>query len=78
MFFTKVQARFWFGLTGNLAFAAITAAAAEHFISFSLPAHWPTFILSILAGGAIYCTVLLLLNFVTEDDKQVVRKILKG
>ncbi len=78
MFFTKVQARFWFGLTGNLAFAAITAAAAEHFISSSLPANWPTFILSILAGGAIYCTVLLLLNFVTEDDKQVVRRIFKG
>ena len=78
IFFKKVQVRFWFGITGYLALAAITAAAVEHFISSSLPSNWPSLALAVFAGGLIYCLVLVLLNFVTEDDKQLARKIFKS
>lgn len=75
MFFKKVQVRFWMALTGNLALAAITAAAVEYSISTSLPLNWPTLLLAVLAGGLVYCLILWLLNFVTEDDKLLLKGI---
>ncbi|MBK8467146.1 MAG: oligosaccharide flippase family protein [Chloracidobacterium sp.] len=75
MFFKKMQFRFWLALTGNLALAAITAAAVEYSISSSLPSNWPSLILAIFVGGLVYCLILWLLNFVTEDDKLLVKRI---
>ncbi len=78
IFFKKVQVRFWMALTGNLALAAITAAAVEYFLSYSLPSNWPSLILAVFTGGLIYCLILWLLNFVTEDDKQLLKRIFKS
>ena len=78
MFFKKVQVRFWLAMTGNLALAAITAAAVEYFISSWLPLNWLSLFLAIFAGGLAYCLILWLLNFVTEDDKLLVKRILSS
>ncbi len=75
IFFKKVQLRFWMALTGNLALAAITAAAVEYFVSSSLSSNWPALILAVFAGGLVYCMILWFLNFVTEDDKLLFKRI---
>lgn len=76
-FFNKIQVGFWLKLTGILAIAAIFAALVESLIINYLPISWLTFILSAVSGGLVYCTALWLLDFVTADEKILIRGILK-
>ena len=76
-FFKKVQTWFWFGLIGNLALAAIAAAAIEYMIASLLPLNWPTFLLSVFLGGLTYCFILWLLDFVTADEKLLIRRVFR-
>ena len=74
-FFKHIQIRFWFSLTTNLVIAAALAAVIEYIVISFLPLMWPTFILSVVLGGATYCFILWLLNFVTADDKLLIQGI---
>ncbi len=74
-FFKQIQMRFWFSLTTNLVIAAASAAVIEYIVVSFLPSIWPTFIISVFLGGAVYCFVLWLLKFVTDDDKLLIRGI---
>ena len=74
-FFRKVQTRFWFGLVSNLAIAAVSAALVEYLINSYLPLKWPSFLISVVLGGSAYCFVLWLLDFVTADEKLLVKRV---
>ena len=75
-FFKRVQLRFWLGLAINLTVAAVTAGVLEYLIALSLPVNWFSLILSVAVGGAGYCLVLWFLNFVTGDEKLLIRQVL--
>ncbi len=76
LFFRHIQARFWLRLTGNLGLAAIAAAIAEYLITTNLPGSWLSFALAIFAGGAAFCFVLWLLDFITADEKLLIKGVL--
>lgn len=76
LFFKKVQGRFWAHLTGNLGLAVIAAVAAEYALASSMTAGWLGLIASVFAGGAVYAFVLWALDFVTADEKLLIRAVL--
>jgi O-antigen/teichoic acid export membrane protein len=75
-FFKRVQTGFWSSMLGNLAVATTAAAVIEYLISHTLAVHWASLSLSLLAGGIAYCFVLWLLDFVTPDEKILLRHAL--
>ncbi len=74
-FFYKVQAAFWLKLIGSLTIAAVFAGMVESSINSYLLVNWPSFILSALCGGLVYCFVLWLLGFITADEKLLIRGV---
>jgi O-antigen/teichoic acid export membrane protein len=74
-FFKRVQLRFWLGLAVNLTIAAVSAAVIEYLLVRTLPLNWPVLILSVGLGGSVYCLVLWFLNFVTGDEKLLIRQV---
>lgn len=74
-FFGRIQTRFWLRLTGSLGFAAIVAVAIEYGISTALPEKWPALVLSVAAGGIAYCIVLWFLEFISADEKLLVKRL---
>jgi O-antigen/teichoic acid export membrane protein len=75
-FFGAVQFRFWIRLLFNLAMAAIPALGLEFALNSVLPVSWPSLILSVLLGGVVYSVVLWFLDFVTSDEKLLIRQVL--
>jgi O-antigen/teichoic acid export membrane protein len=76
-FFNKIQIGFWLRLTGILAIAAFFVALVEMLIIHNLPLGWLTFVLSAASGGLVFCAALWLLDFITADEKILIRGILK-
>ncbi len=76
-FFGAVQKMFWAKNIGSLAVAAGFAAAAQFLITKNFNVNWLSFILSVGCGGIIYLTVLWILDFVTADEKILLKGILK-
>lgn len=74
-FFRKVQAGFWARLVGNLALAAFAAAMAQYAVNWIAPPTWPSLIASVTLGGIVYVGVLWLLNFVTDDEKILIKRV---
>ena len=75
-FFKKVQARFWAKLVGSLAIAAGLAGIVQFFIIRNLSLSWFSFILSVVCGGIVYLFALWILDFVTADEKLLIKGIL--
>jgi O-antigen/teichoic acid export membrane protein len=75
-FFDKIQIKFWLRLIGILAVAAVLAGLTESFLSAKLGIGWFSLIISGLTGGAVYCLTAWLLGFVSEDEFDVLKKIL--
>ncbi|CAN5206126.1 hypothetical protein BH10ACI1_BH10ACI1_23790 [soil metagenome] len=75
-FFKKIQTRFWMKLTGSLTVAAVLAGIAQFFIINNFRLNWISFILSVVCGGIVYLFVLWILDFVTTDEKLLIKGIL--
>ena len=75
-FFKKVQVRFWIRLSSSLIMAALFAAFTEYTIDAFLPSVWSTLLLSLFLGGFVYCFILWMLDFVTADEKLLIRQVL--
>ena len=75
-FFKKIQTRFWAKMVGSLGVAAGFAGAVQYFIINNLSENWFSFIGSVLCGGIVYLLVLWILDFVTADEKILIRGIL--
>lgn len=74
--FKEVQTGFWMRLSGSLALAVTASVGAEYAVSRSTALSWPTLVLSVFCGGVIYLLVLWLLDFVTADEKLLIRTVL--
>lgn len=77
LFFRHVQYAFWLRIIFCLGAASLVSGISEYFITTNLPQTWATLFLSAGIGGAVYLLVLWLLKFVTEDEKLLVRSLLK-
>lgn len=74
-FFKKVQTGFWIKLIGILAVPAILAAGVEKIIIENFAISWLTLIFSVTAGGVLYGAALLVLGFITEEEKLILKRI---
>lgn len=76
-FFGRVQREFWLKLLGVLAVSVIFSTVVEKLIISNFVLNWLTLALATLCGGIIYCVVLWLLGFVAEDEKLLLKQLLK-
>ena len=77
MFFGAIQLKFWLKLFLIFGTAGILASIVENLVLTNLSLSWIGLILTTLSGGIVYCIVLWLLGFVTEDEKLLFRQVLK-
>jgi O-antigen/teichoic acid export membrane protein len=75
-FFGGVQVRFWARLITNLAIAVIPAAGIELAMNSMLSPSWLALVSSVAAGSVAYSVVLWFLDFVTSDEKLLIRQVL--
>ena len=74
-FFKAVQVDFWLKLLFKLGAAAALTAIVQELIVGNFQTGWITFIISTLCGGLIYCAVLLILGFVTKEEKLLLKNL---
>jgi len=77
LFFSKTQIAFWLKITAVLAVAGACSAILEHLVIINLRPTWPAFIAATSTGGAVFVLVVWLLNFISEDEKALIRRILR-
>jgi len=75
-FFKRVQTQFWAKLIGSVALATTGAVVVEYGVCRFTIVTWPTLFLSVFCGGLVYLFVLWLLDFVTADEKLLIRTAL--
>ncbi|MBP9663883.1 MAG: oligosaccharide flippase family protein [Pyrinomonadaceae bacterium] len=76
-FFGAVQSDFWLTHLCRVVPAAAAAAIGEYVLAMFLPFGWLPLIGIVAAGAAVYALVLWLLDFVTADEKLLLREIAK-
>jgi len=74
-FFKQIQTEFWIKLLLKLGVSAAFAGVIQKLIIDYFQIGWLTFILSIVCGGIIYCLSLLILGFVTKEEKLLLRNL---
>lgn len=75
-FFNQIQFRFWLSAAGILALASVLAALAERFIIQGFSLNWLTFVGASACGGIVYCSIVWLSGFISEDEKLLLRAVL--
>ncbi len=75
-FFGAIQVKFWTKIIGSLGVAAAFAVAVQYFVLNNLSLNWFSFILSVGCGGIIYLLSLWVLDFLTADEKILIKGIL--
>jgi O-antigen/teichoic acid export membrane protein len=76
-FFRRILAGFWLNLIGRLLFAAAGAVFVEELSISYLPHSWIGLFLSSFLGGAAYLLALWKIEFVTEDEKILVKSLFR-
>ena len=74
-FFKRVQTDFWLRLLFKLGVSAALAGVIQKIIIDNFQIGWLTFIASAACGGAIYCMSLLILGFVTTEEKLLLKNL---
>lgn len=77
-FMGNVQYAFWLRLILTLTVAAAAAVLVETWIFGALDATWLTLIFGGICGGIIFLICLLVLGFVTDDEKMLIKELIKG
>ena len=76
-FFGQIHIKFWVRLVGILAISTILTVLTESFLTVKLGVSWFSVIISALVGGVVYCLTAWLLGFITDDELDLVKRILK-
>jgi len=76
--FGSLQLRFWLKTLGILAVAGLICGFAMMQIGRSLALTWPSFAVTTIFGAAIFALVLLVLGFVTDDEKLMLKRVLRS
>lgn len=74
-FFKCIQTEFWLMLLLKLGISAVLAAVVEKIIIDNFEIGWAAFIISTACGGAIYCLSLLVLGFVSKEEKLLIKNL---
>lgn len=69
---------FWLRNAVFLIAAGLAAAACERLVVVNFSRSWPVFFAAVLAGGVVYCAVLLATGFFTAEDRQLLGRIRAG
>jgi len=75
-FFKRVQTDFWLKLLIKLGASAVISAVVQTIIINNFQINWFTFIAATICGGAVYCGSLLVLRFITEEEKLLLRSLM--
>jgi len=75
-FFNRIQIRFWLKLISFLTAAALISAFVQKIIIVNFSINWASLILATVAGGICYCLTLLVLGFVSAEDKLLLKNLL--
>lgn len=75
-FFGEIQTKFWAKNILSLGTAAGFAGLVQFLIIKNLSVNWFSFILSVFCGGIVYLLALWILDFVTLDEKILIKGIL--
>jgi O-antigen/teichoic acid export membrane protein len=76
-FFREIQTAFWARLIGTLASAATLAGAVQFLILRNFATNWFSFIISVSCGAIVYVFALWLFGFVTAEEKNLIKGILR-
>lgn len=76
-FFGQIQREFWLKLLSVLAVSVIFSSIIEKFIVSRFALNWLNLALATLCGGIIYCVILWLLGFITDDEKLLLKRLFK-
>lgn len=76
--FGSFQFEFWFKTLGSLAAAGLICGLAMMQIGRSLELTWLSFALSTIGGAAAFALVLLALRFVTDDERLMLKRVLRS
>jgi O-antigen/teichoic acid export membrane protein len=76
-FFEKVQIELWLKIVGILTVSVLIAAFIEELIIRNFAVSWMTFLLSTFCGGIVYCLFVWIMGFITDDEKLLVKNILR-
>ncbi len=74
-FFGKVQIEFWTRVSIILLISALVSGLIIKIIIENFALGWITFISSTICGGAAYLLIVWLLGFITEDEKDLARRL---
>lgn len=76
-FFKKILWKFWLKALAILAAASIVTAFVENFIMQNFLQNWLVFIGATVCGMIVYVCIVLLMGFISEDEKFLLKKLLK-
>ena len=76
-FFGRIQIKLWLRLIALLGAAAIVSATFQKLTGDYLSLNWASLLFSIGGGGIVYCLTLLLLGFVSGDEKLLIKNLLQ-
>ena len=68
--------RFWGSAAGKILLASLPAVLVEYGIVYGLGYSWITFLTAVGIGGLIYVGTLILVGFVDDSEKQVIKDVL--
>lgn len=75
--FKAVQIKFWLSIGLRLAAASIISGFIQYVIIQQFSASWLIFLSAAGIGGIVYCLVLGLFGFVTKEERELLKNILK-
>jgi O-antigen/teichoic acid export membrane protein len=77
-FFKEVQIKFWIRILSRIGLAAVLSGVVEYLLIQRLTESWASLLVVTLSGGVIYCMVLWVCGFIAEDEKELVRSLIKN
>jgi hypothetical protein len=68
--FGSVQYKFWLKTGTSLIAAALAAGLTEYFVGIATGINWPGFVAASVSGMIVYVIVLVILGFVSKEEKE--------
>ncbi|MDH3527953.1 MAG: oligosaccharide flippase family protein [Acidobacteriota bacterium] len=76
-FFESVQYRMWLRIMATLSVSGALGVLVERLVMLSLPLTWFSLFLAVFCGGVVYCGVVWLAGYVSEDEKLLLKGLIK-
>lgn len=77
-FFDQIQILFWLKIIGVLTVAGLAGAVVELLIIKNFEISWFILFASTISAGIVYCFVVWILGFITNDEKTLIKNIVRS